>query len=217
MRFGICRFFCFNELVQLRRCDFHFEDSFMRIFVQRSKTDVYRDGAWVVIAKTFKCTCPCLLTQRYFSIASFSAESEDLIFRQLTFCSGDKSYKFRGSDPLSYSRAREIVLSTFDAIGLPKKIMVFIALEQEVPLLQLMHKSPIDYLKGTVDGSQMKPKDGYIKGNIQSLLSVSLSLGILFFFLPFFYVRIQLVLTHPNSGCLVHDKCFIYSVEQGAN
>jgi len=54
-------------------------------------------------------------------------------------------------------------------------------------------------------------KDGYIKDNIQSLLSVSLSLGISFFFFPFFYVRIWLVLTHPNSGCLLHDKCFIFS------
>ena len=63
---GYAGFFRFNELVQLRRCDFQFEDSFMRIFVHRSKTDVYRDGAWVVIAKTFKHTCPYLLVQRYF-------------------------------------------------------------------------------------------------------------------------------------------------------
>ena len=61
---GYVGFFRFNELVQLRRCDFQFEDAFMRIFVQRSKTDVYRDGAWVVIAKTFKRTCPYLLVQR---------------------------------------------------------------------------------------------------------------------------------------------------------
>jgi len=36
---GYAGFFRFNELVQLRRCDFQFEDSFMRIFVQRSKPD----------------------------------------------------------------------------------------------------------------------------------------------------------------------------------
>ena len=53
-------------------------------------------------------------------MASFQ-QREDFIFRPLTFCSGDKSYKFLGSDPLSYSRAREIVLSAFDAIGLPKE------------------------------------------------------------------------------------------------
>ena len=56
----------------------------MRIFVHRSKTDVYRDhGAWVVIARTFKHTCPYLLVQRYFVAASFSADSEEFIFRLL--------------------------------------------------------------------------------------------------------------------------------------
>ena len=49
--------------------------SFIRIFVQRSKTDIYRDGAWVVIAKTFKPACPVLLTLRYFAVASFSEDS----------------------------------------------------------------------------------------------------------------------------------------------
>lgn len=77
-------FFRLNELVQLCRYDFQFEDSFMRVFVQRSKTDIYRDGTWVVIAKTFKPTCPVLLTLRYFAVASFSGDSEDFIFRPLS-------------------------------------------------------------------------------------------------------------------------------------
>ena len=42
---GYVGFFRFNELVQFRRCDFQFEDSFLRIFVHRSKTNIYRDGA----------------------------------------------------------------------------------------------------------------------------------------------------------------------------
>ena len=93
----------------------------MRIFVQRIKTDIYWDGAWVVIATTFKPTCPVLLTLRYFAVASFSEDSEDFILRPLTFCSSDGSYRFRGSDPLSYSRARELVLCAFEAIGLSRR------------------------------------------------------------------------------------------------
>ena len=46
----------------------------MRIVVQRSKTGIYRDGASVVIAKTFKPACPVLLTLRYFAVASFSED-----------------------------------------------------------------------------------------------------------------------------------------------
>ena len=98
---GYAGFFHFSELVQLLWCGFRFEDSFMRIFVQRSKTDIYRDGAWVFIAQTFKPTCPVLLTLRYFAVASFSEDSGVLIFRPLTFCSSDGSYRFRGSVPLS--------------------------------------------------------------------------------------------------------------------
>ena len=175
---GYAGFFRFHELVQLRRCDFHFEDSFMRIFVQRSKTDIYRDGAWVVIAKTFKCTCPCLLTQRYFSVASFSAESEDFILRPLTFCSGDKSYKFRASDTLSYSRAREIVLSAFDAIGLPKQDYGLHSLRAGSASAAANVQVSDRLFKRHGRWKSEKAKDGYTKDNVQSLLSVSLSLGI---------------------------------------
>ena len=80
---GYAGFFCFNELAQLRRCDFQFEDSFMRILIQR-RTDIYIDGAWAVIAKTFKPTCPVLLTLRYFAVASFSEDGEGFIFRPLS-------------------------------------------------------------------------------------------------------------------------------------
>ena len=68
---GYLGFFHFTELVQLCRCDFQFENSFMRLFVHRSKTDIYRDGAWAVIAKTLKHTCPYLLVQRQFFAVSF--------------------------------------------------------------------------------------------------------------------------------------------------
>ena len=150
----------------------------MRIFVQRSKTDIYRDGAWVVIAKTCKCTCPCLLTQRYFSVASFSAESEDFIFRPLTFCSGDKTYKFPGSDPLSYSRAREIVLSAFDAISLPKEDYGLHSLRAGGASAAANVQVSDRLFKRHGRWKSDKAKDGFIKDNIQSLLSVSLSLGI---------------------------------------
>ena len=52
----------------------------MRIFVHRSKTDFYRDGAWVVIAKTFKHTCPYLLVQQQFVAASFQQTVKSSFF-----------------------------------------------------------------------------------------------------------------------------------------
>ena len=93
MRFSYAGFLGFSVLVGLRRCDFAFEESFMRIFIERSKTDVYRDGAWVVIAETLKPTCLVALCKRYFSLAVFSVDGEEYIFRALTFFSSEGIYK----------------------------------------------------------------------------------------------------------------------------
>ena len=177
---GYAGFFRFNELVQLGRCDFQFEDSFMRIFVHRSKTDVYRDGAWVVIAKTFRHTCRYLLVERYFVAASFSADSEEFIFRPLVFLRGTGAYKLRGSVPLSYTRAREIVLiiSAFDSIGLPKQDYGLHSLRAGGASAAANARVPDGLFKRHGRWKSDKAKDGYIKNNVHSLLSVSLSLGI---------------------------------------
>jgi hypothetical protein len=78
-------FLRFNELVHLRRCDFQFQTTFMRVSIERSKTDIYRDGAWVVIARTGQNTCPVSLTLRYSVLGTFSDDSEEFLFRPLSF------------------------------------------------------------------------------------------------------------------------------------
>ena len=55
---GYAGFLRFSELISLRKCDFEFETSFMRLFIEHSKNDIYRDGARVVIVTTHKPTCP---------------------------------------------------------------------------------------------------------------------------------------------------------------
>ena len=45
-------FLCYNELASLRCCDLSFCDTFVKIYVFKSKTDVYRDCAHVLLAKS---------------------------------------------------------------------------------------------------------------------------------------------------------------------
>ncbi len=98
---GYAGFLRFSELIGLRRCDFEFETSFMRMFIEHSKTDIYRDGAWVVIAATHKPTCPVTLSKRYFALAKFTSNSWEYIFRALTFLPTKGAYKFRVCHSLS--------------------------------------------------------------------------------------------------------------------
>ena len=119
---------------------------------------------WVVIAKTFKHTCPYLLVQRYFVAASFSADSEEFIFRPFVFLRGTGAYKMRGSVPLSYTRAREIVLSAFDSIGLPKQDYGLHSLRAGGASGAANAGVPDRLFKRRGRWKSDKAKDGYING-----------------------------------------------------
>ena len=171
-------FLRFDELIKLRRCDFSIEEAFMRIFIERSKTDIYRDGAWVVIARTGLHTCPVSLTLRYFTLGGISPDSDEYIFRALSYCSSTGKYKLRGTTPLSYSRTREIVLEAFEKIGLPKKDYGLHSFRAGGASAAANSNISDRLFKRHGRWRSEKAKDGYVKDNVEGLLSVSRALGI---------------------------------------
>ena len=104
-------FLRFDELAKLVRSDVKIENDMLKLFIQSSKTDQYRDGAWIVVASSRKATCPVAMMNRYLDRAGLSCDSP--LFCQLskTKC----GYKPR-SKGLSYSRLRELVLEAFKDI-----------------------------------------------------------------------------------------------------
>ncbi|KAK3099945.1 hypothetical protein FSP39_012245 [Pinctada imbricata] len=102
-----------SELLHLKICDVCFFESHMAIFIEKSKTDVYRDGNWLVISKTGTKLCPVINLQRYFEYGNFQNISNDMfLFRNLTKCCF--GYIFRSNNiPMSYTRMREIFISAF--------------------------------------------------------------------------------------------------------
>ena len=148
----------------------------MRIFIEQSKTDIYRDGAWEVIARTWQANYPVMLTLRYFELGEFAEDSQEFIFRSLTFLSKTGSYKFRGTNPLSYTRAREIVLGAFERIGLPKLDFGLHSFRAGGASAAANANVTDRLFKRHGRWKSDKAKYGYV--NIESLLSVSRSLGI---------------------------------------
>ena len=115
-------FLRFNEISSLRRSDISFHNSHMKIFIEKSKTDIYRDGAHVLIARTGSLSCPYKILQKYIALTNIPETSDEHIFRAIAFSRKQGTYKLRPKDrPISYSRTREIVLDTFGKIGLNKK------------------------------------------------------------------------------------------------
>ena len=100
------------------------------------------------------------------------------MFRPLSLCSSNGSYRFRGSVPLSYSRACEIVLGAFEVIGLSRRYYGLNSLRTGGASATANAQVSDRLFKRHGRWKSDKAKDGYIKDNILSLLAVSLSLGI---------------------------------------
>ena len=62
---GFAGFFCYNELASLRKADVSIIPDHMELFLESSKTDQYRDGAHIIIARTNSQICPVTMLERY--------------------------------------------------------------------------------------------------------------------------------------------------------
>ena len=112
-------FFRFDEVVRIKRNDILYCGNYIKIFIEFSKTDKYRDGAWVFIASTASMTCPVSMLNRYLEAAEISPICGKFIFRQLSFFKTVKKHKLRSSDKhISYTSVREILLYSVKQIGL---------------------------------------------------------------------------------------------------
>ena len=54
---GFGGFLCCSELANIRRNDIIFHNKYIKVFIEKSKTDKFREGAWIFNAKTYNITC----------------------------------------------------------------------------------------------------------------------------------------------------------------
>ena len=75
-------FLRFDEFAKLVRSDVKIENDMLKLFIQSSKTDQYRDGALIDVASSRKATCPVAMMNRYLDRAGLSCDSP--LFCQLS-------------------------------------------------------------------------------------------------------------------------------------
>ena len=105
-----------DELSRLRWSDISFFQDHIKLYVSKSRTDQLGEGCTLVIASTGTLTCPCPMLLRYAALANRNLDSLEFVFQNLSF-STSKGYSLRSGTSLSHTRAREIVLAKFRAIG----------------------------------------------------------------------------------------------------
>ena len=115
---GFAGFFRFNELANIQQKHLAFCDGFVKNFVSRSKTDVYREGNCVYIAKLENKYSPLAILRKYIEAANLDLSSRLPLFRPLT--KNKSGYSLRNGK-LFYTRCREIFRTTLKDLGYDPK------------------------------------------------------------------------------------------------
>lgn len=74
-------FLRYDDLARLHCCDIKFEEKHMSVYLTASKTDQYRQGDSVMVARTGSTTCPVAMMERYVAAAGISLTSSLRFFR----------------------------------------------------------------------------------------------------------------------------------------
>ena len=120
---GFAGFLRFNELSNIQAKHLTFCDGFVKTFVPRSRTDVYREGNYDYIAKLEAKYCPVAILRSYIEAANLDLSSHLPLFRPVT--KTRSGYSLRNAK-LSYTRCREIFKTTLKDLDCDSRNMAYI-------------------------------------------------------------------------------------------
>ena len=87
----------------------------MKIFIEKSKTDIYKEGTWVYISRSHN-MCPVIHLEDYLRLVNTDISSSQYNFRATS--KGKKSRLCRKNKPISYTTIRQNLLKVIKAVGL---------------------------------------------------------------------------------------------------
>nr|XP_034331422.1 integrase/recombinase xerD homolog [Crassostrea gigas] len=176
---GFAGFLRFSEIVNIRYLDICLQNNCVEINIVKSKTDVYKTGQKVCIARTFWDTCPVNILEKFLRLSNADRHSSQYLFRSVSFCKKSNSYRLRTDNrPISYTRAREIILDALEKIGLEKSKFGVHSLRSGGATSAAAAGVCDRLFKKHGRWRSDRAKDGYVKENLSEKLKVTKNLGI---------------------------------------
>ena len=169
-------FLRFDELINLRPCDFTFNQDMLKIQIVRSKTDQLRQGNEVLLARTNNCTCPVAMLERYMQRTGMSLDDQRSLFRPIQ--STKKGEHLRDAGKISYSCLRDLFRKKLADLGFPPDEFGLHSLRAGGATAAANAKVPDRMFKRHGRWKSENAKDGYVKDDVKSRLEVSKSLGL---------------------------------------
>lgn len=172
-------FFRISECLNIRRCNISICDSYCEIYVEKSKTDVLRDGNTVVIARTGTSSCPVSLLERYLRLANIQPDSNEFIFRQIYFDKSSRSYGLKNIDkPISYSCIRDVLKRNLTSLGFDQTKYSLHSFRSGGASTSANNNVSDRLIQRHGRWKSVSAKDGYIKDSMEDRLFVSKQLNL---------------------------------------
>ena len=168
-------FLRFDESAGLHCSDVVFEDHHLKLKIRRSKTDQYRQGSEVVIAKVGGVACPVQMLRNYVRLGEIDLLSEAALFHRISRAKGRARLRVVGG--ISYTRVRELVKEAVCRVGLaPEKYGVH-SLRAGGVTVAANAWVPDRAFKRHGRWKSKNAKDGYVMDTLEYRLNVTKSLG----------------------------------------
>lgn len=173
---GYAAFLRYDEIRNLRCNDISFHENYFSLKINKSKTDQYRFGTEVVIAKGVSEACPYIMLQRYLRVSKQSISTPKFLFRPC-IRSKANSFLIYKDKCLSYTRAKETLINRLREV----------AGNLNLGLHSLRSGGVTAAANAGVNGRCLKrhgrwradsSKDGYVADSLDRRLEVSKHLGL---------------------------------------
>ena len=167
-------FLRFDEVSKIRCSDLHIAPTHLKIFLESSKTDCYRNGKWVHIAANESSTCPVKAIKNYIRLAELDLDKDGSMFLFRAISSTKTGEKLRRQNkPISYTRVREFMLTAIKSIGLDGSLYGTHSLRAGGATFTANAGIPDRLFKKHGRWVSDKSKDIYVQENIHDLLAVT--------------------------------------------
>ena len=169
-----------DELLKLVHvcADVEFNAEGLVLSIKSSKTDQFREGASLVVARMGASTCPVEMMERYFRMGHLNVGSHDRVFRAVVHTKeGEKLCK---SGELSYFRLRELLLEKISQLGMDPGQFGMHSLRAGGATAAANAGVPDRLFKRHGHWRSESAKNGYmyVKDSLEKQLSVSKNLGV---------------------------------------
>ena len=167
----------FCEVIKLKNSNIILKETHMSIFIEKSKTDVYREDYWMHLSKLQSALCPIKLFRKYTEAAKIKESEEKFSFRQI--CHSKQGFKVIDLDkPISYTTVRDILLTSLKNIGLDKTQFGLQSLRSGEATAAANVGINDRFFQKHGRWRSEKVKNGYVHENLRALLSVSKNLSL---------------------------------------